>query len=130
MEELSSDMFRKTPPGRTALAEGVMRVARAHQHLGRLVVNEAGILTLPRLLAYFEKEGHAPCDLQTLANSAGTYFEDRFREYTAEKYVTEAFKVLHDSLENFAKCSDFFKSLAKWYVERGKCVPAKKILKC
>ena len=94
------------------------------------VVDEAGILTLPSLVAYLTKVDHAPLDLQALANAAGTYFEDRFREQTGEKHGLDAFNVLQDCLENWASFSDLFYRLAKWHAALGECRPAKQILQC
>ena len=102
---LTADSFRRTPQGRKAVADALLRAAIFHVGQGRRVSGDDGFLLLPAVVQGVRNiKGLPGVTLEQLSQRTVVYFENHaFQKLTAKEYGAAVFRVIEGAQEDIAK---------------------------
>jgi hypothetical protein len=102
---LTADSFRRTPQGRKAVADALVRAAMFHVGQGRRVSGDDGFLLLPAVVQGVRNiKGLPGVTLEQLSQRTVEYFEKHaFQKLMAKKYGDAVFLKFEEAQEDIAK---------------------------
>ena len=126
---MDDTLWRKTGPGRKAIAEALVRMGNRHELDGKQINDDKGCVCLSGVQQNLETRGIKPKTLQELSEQAFKMFEAKHHDLHAGKYGLQVFADLLEACENVGAFGKLMRAVAECH-EEDKKPACRKTLPC